>query len=365
MLRYFQFGFLSGIDEKVFKSADKHIIHKFIIKKILFFLFMFYAVFFTAVATPFVDPHSPVIYIIGFSICFVILLRLINFIHKASDFNEGKLIFKQDFIEIRTRDKYIKISYSEIEFIEYNILSNLVIHTEKRNYSIPLLLIDEEDRDHLSDYLVDLTPERTAIFKKIWEFADAVVMAFILAIHIIQFIIQNYYIPSGSMMDTLMEGDHLFAEKITYGPSIPAMVGMDEPLHLDFLGFRDVQRGDVIIFKPPEPADQDKVFIKRCIAVEGDEFHVKEGHVYINGKKIDEPYTKGITSYSQFGGDVEIEGVVPDGMVIALGDNREDSQDSRFFGYLDKKRIRAKAFVLYFNLDQFRQFDFSRIGLIK
>lgn len=365
MLRYFEFGFLHDDEEKTFCVASDTVIHKFILKKIGFFLFITYSTFFAAAATPFVKPHYKPIYLIGFSISIFCLLRVINFIKGYMNFKNGKFIISQETVKIETDDVLISINYSDISFIEYNVFSDMVIHTDEKKIKVPYLLIKENDRKELSDILVDMTPERTALFKKTWEFFDAVLMAFILAIHIIQFIVQNYYIPSGSMEDTLMEGDHLFAEKITYGPAIPQMLWMEKRVHLKFLGIRDVQKKDIIIFRPPEPADQDKVYIKRCIAVEGDDFKIKNGSVYINGEKQIEPYTKGITEYTFHGGDIDIEGIVPKGKVIVLGDNRENSQDSRYFGYLDKDRIYAKALVLYFNLDQFRHLDFSRVGLIK
>ena len=73
-----------------------------------------------------------------------------------------------------------------------------------------------------------MAPRRTEIYRKIWDFVDAIVVALVLAVHIIQYIIQAYYIPTGSMEDTLKVGDHLFVEKITYGPVIPQMIGMNE-----------------------------------------------------------------------------------------------------------------------------------------
>jgi len=210
------------------------------------------------------------------------------------------------------------------------------------------MLMIEEDREKLMSFFEDMAPKRTRIYRKVWEFIDAVVVALMLAVHIIQFIVQAYFIPTGSMEDTLLIGDHLFVEKITYGPIIPRMIGMDKPIHLNFLGIREVKRGDIIIFRPPHEKDKD--YIKRCIAIPGDKFEIKDGHVYINGKKMIEPYTKGSTSF-YFGSKEknEIEGIVPEGKVIALGDNRENSQDSRYFGYLEIERIKGRAFILYWS----------------
>jgi signal peptidase I len=148
------------------------------------------------------------------------------------------------------------------------------------------------------------------------------------------------------------------------------MLGMDAPVHLGFVQLRPVQRGDIIIFRPPYPGEEDKDYIKRCIAVAGDDFRIANNAVYINGQKLDEPYVQGVTKYTFPGS--KIEGVVPEGMVIALGDNRENSSDSRVWGYLAVDRIKAKALVLYWNGEQMNPLvcgwsglDFSRIGLIR
>ncbi|HEY1406258.1 MAG TPA: signal peptidase I, partial [Spirochaetota bacterium] len=156
-----------------------------------------------------------------------------------------------------------------------------------------------------------------------------------------------------------------FAEKLTYGPRIPQMIGMDKDIHIRIpLITRDIRRGDIIIFNPPV-GEVEKDYIKRCIAVAGDEFHIKDNAVYINGQKMNESYTRGVTNYTGFSDRTLIEGVVPKGMVIAMGDNREHSLDSRFFGYVPVERIKAKALLLYFNMEQLRGFDFSRYGLIR
>jgi signal peptidase I len=206
----------------------------------------------------------------------------------------------------------------------------------------------------------DLSPKRTLVNKKIWEFLDAIGVALFLAIHIIQFVVQAFFIPTGSMEDTLLVGDHLFVEKITYGPIIPQMVGMKKPIHLSFLSIRDVKRGDIVIFRPPHENDKD--YIKRCIAIPGDDITIKDGFVYINGVRLNEPYVKGQT-FDDFETS-KIQGIVPKGQVVVLGDNRENSMDGRYFGLLDIEKIRGRAFILYWNTSQIRKFDFSRLGLI-
>ena len=162
------------------------------------------------------------------------------------------------------------------------------------------------------------------------------------------------------MEDTLQIKDRLFVEKITYGPTIPKMLGMEKPVHLGFLGIRGVQKGDIVIFKPPH--DEEKDYIKRCVAVAGDHVAIENGSLYINGKKQDEPYVKGITTAEEKN---RILGVVPRGHIVVFGDNRQNSLDSRIFGYLDIQRITGRAFILYWATNDIMKRDFSRFGLIR
>ena len=95
-----------------------------------------------------------------------------------------------------------------------------------------------------------------------------------------------------------------------------------------------------------------------------DEVHVKDNAVFVNGNKLVEPNTKGFTNYDGFH-DRKIEGIVPEGHLVVFGDNRENSFDSRGFGYLPIERVKGKAFILYWNTSQLKNFNFSRYGLIR
>ena len=147
-----------------------------------------------------------------------------------------------------------------------------------------------------------------------------------------------------------------------------SMMGMEKPFHLSSLAVRGLHRRDIVIFTPPIESEKHKDYIKRCIALPGDEFHIKNGAVYINGKKTDEPYTLGKpTDYNHFNitRSNNIEGIVPPGKIVVLGDNRINSSDGRYFGYLGIEAIKGRAFVLYWNTDQIIGGDFSRLGLIR
>jgi|DewCreStandDraft_4_1066084.scaffolds.fasta_scaffold01839_13 signal peptidase I len=330
---------------------------KLMLKRIGYLILLIYSTIFLAVAIPYSGTYA-----IGGFLCGVFLLRILNDFIKWRKFGNATLTASPSGISIQTNNENYHFNAKDITYLEVNFFSNLVIRERYRSLGFPLMLLSNDDREKLINYFYDMSPKRTVMFKKIWEMFDAILVAFILAMHIRQFIIQAYYIPTGSMEDTLLVGDHLLAEKITYGPTIPQMIGMKKPIHLSFLSIRPVQRGDIIIFRPPN--EEEKDFIKRCIAVEGDEVHIEEGAVWVNGVKLDEPYVKGVTSYRGFS-EKRIEGVVPKGMIVAMGDNRENSYDSRGFGYVPLDRIKGKAFILYWNTDNIKNFDFSRLGLIK
>ncbi|MBP7604494.1 MAG: signal peptidase I [Spirochaetes bacterium] len=326
-------------------------------RRALYAFLLAYSTVFLAAAIPF-----DAAYFFGGLITGMVLIRLVNDIVKYRSFGGGKIVIDREGFEIFHSSGGVRVKAEDVTYCEVNVFGNMVVREKYMTTSFPLALLKKEDRQALLAQMHDMSPKRTEFFKKAYDFFDAVLVAFILAMHIRQFIIQAYYIPTGSMEDTLLVGDHLLVEKITYGPSIPMMIGMEKPLHLDFLGVRGVRRGDIIIFRPP--GEEEKDFIKRCIAVEGDEYHIEDGSVWINGKRLEEPYVKGLTSYRGFG-DRKIEGKVPAGMVIAMGDNRENSFDSRGFGYLPVERIKGRALMLYWNTAHIKNLDFSRLGLIR
>lgn len=364
MIQFLRFD-STTIEESRFSIISGRNSALFFIKRFIYLVLFIYSTLFLAVAIPFVKtPYIP-IYVIGGCATAVFIIRLANYIMQFVKYRNGGIAATKDGLVLTESGATIKIPAADISYLERNFIGNILIRQKYAKASFPLMLLSEEDREKFLSLFKDMAPRRTALYRKLWDFADAIVVALVLAVHIIQYIIQAYYIPTGSMEDTLKVGDHLFVEKITYGPVIPQMIGMKKPVHLSCLGLRSIKRGDIVIFRPPH--DEDKDYIKRCIAVPGDRFEIKDGAVYINEKKTEESYTKGITKPFNFGPtrQNEIQGVVPSGKVIVLGDNRENSQDSRFFGYLDIERIKGKAFILYWNTRQVLKLDFSRFGLIR
>jgi len=356
MIQFLRFDY-EKIKKTEFNIISGSELNKFFIKRIGFIFLLFYSTIFLAVAIPFVWT-----YFIGGVLAGWTLIRFINHSLKYKKYKNGRIAVGPDCIEIFFQNSSVKILSEKITYLEMNVFGNIIIREKYNKTSFPIVFLGDDDSTNFLSMFKDMSPKRTEIIRKVVDFFDAILIAFILAMHIRQFIVQAYYIPTGSMEDTLLVGDHLLVEKITYGPIVPKMIGMEDKVHLNFLGIRVVKRGDIVIFRPPNEDKKD--FIKRCIAVEGDEFHIKYGSVHVNGEKIEESYIKGVTSYRGFNAK-RLEGVVPKGMVVVLGDNRDNSYDSRGFGYLPIKRIKGKAFVLYWNTGQLINFDFSRFGLIK
>jgi len=362
MIQFFRFND-SQIEESQYSIFSFKEALKFFGKQ-TFFLFLFiYSTFFLAVALPFVETPCQPVYFIGGMISVVFLARYLNGIIKYYKFKDKIFKLSKVKLSIGLEDKEeIVFKADDISYLELNFFNDLVIKDKNRNRAVfPLMLMSKEQAKKILNNFQDMAPKRTAFYKKIWDFADSLVVALIIAVHIIQYLIQAYYIPTGSMEDTLLVGDHLFVEKITYGPIIPKMLNMEKPVHLSFLSLRNLQRGDIVIFRPPHERDKD--YIKRCIALPGDKVEIKGGKVYIDNKPLNEPYVKGKT-YDEFGRS-QIQGIVPKGKIVVLGDNRENSSDGRFFGYLNIEEIKGKAFFLYWNTDQIKKMDFSRFGLIK
>ena len=160
---------------------------------------------------------------------------------------------------------------------------------------------------------------------------------------------QARVIPSGSMEDTLLIGDHLIMSRIGYDAGIP-FTNFHVPL------WRNPKRQQIIIFKPPfDPTQPD--YVKRVIGLPGDEVDVRDGGVWINGKRLQENYTLGVTAPAPPGQaprgyeDIRFPYKVPDNCYFAMGDNRENSYDSRFWGCVPRQDILGTPVIIYMSLD--------------
>ncbi len=189
--------------------------------------------------------------------------------------------------------------------------------------------------------------------KMLLEYLEALAVALVLALVIRTFVVQAFKIPSGSMLDTLLIGDHLLVNKFLYGTRIPFTDTVILPL-------QEPADGDVIVFEFPE--DTSKDFIKRIVGVPGDVLEMKEKVLFRNGQKLDEPYVKhtdpGIQARRDNFGPI----TVPAGKYFVMGDNRDESYDSRFWGFVDKDKIRGKAWMIYWSWDGPGDIRWSRIG---
>ena len=191
------------------------------------------------------------------------------------------------------------------------------------------------------------------------EYTEAVVIAILLALVIRTFIVQAFKIPSGSMIETLQIGDHILVNKFLYGVRVPFT-------NLELFRIRKPRRLDVIVFKYPE--DESKDFIKRIIGEPGDVVEVRNKTVYVNGQALAEPYTihrdpTVLPPQSQSPRDNFGPITVPEDSYFAMGDNRDQSLDSRFWGTVKLEKIKGKAFMIYWSWDGARTWvRWNRIG---
>ncbi len=178
------------------------------------------------------------------------------------------------------------------------------------------------------------------------EYAEAIIMALVLALFIRTFIVQAFKIPSGSMIPTLQIGDHILVNKLSYGVRMPFVEKY-------LLAYAKPQRGDVVVFIFPE--DDSKDFIKRVVGVAGDTVEVRAKKVFINGKPVDDPHAHFAGYDPQSGGagsgDEYGPKTVPENHIFVMGDNRDRSYDSRFWGYVNLNAVRGKAFFIYWSWD--------------
>ena len=207
--------------------------------------------------------------------------------------------------------------------------------------------MNQTDEATAADATDDLEarPERTRK-KPVWrEYSEALVVAGILALVIRTFLFQAFHIPSGSMEDTLLEGDFLFVSKTLYGAEVPFTGGKRLP------ALRSPHRGDIIVFRYPEDPSQD--FIKRCIGVPGDVIEYRDKKLFVNGELQDEDYIKHSQGQRIVPGRDNFGPItVPENKFFMLGDNRDNSRDSRYWGFVDYSQLRGKALFIYWSWDK-------------
>jgi signal peptidase I len=201
------------------------------------------------------------------------------------------------------------------------------------------------------------------------EYLESIVVAVILALFIRTFVVQAFKIPTGSMETNLLIGDHLLVNKLVYSPSLGAF-------ETALLPKKPIRRGDVVVFKYPEDANRD--FIKRVIGLPGETIQIRNKTVFIDGKALDEPYVHFLepplrAEDAEFTVRGEARGenwpppgtpnVVPADSLFVMGDNRDNSRDSRYWGFLPRDQVKGRALLVYWSYEATKG-EYDRTGYL-
>jgi signal peptidase I len=190
-------------------------------------------------------------------------------------------------------------------------------------------------------------------FKKsvVREYFETIVIAVVLALFMRTFVVQAFKIPTGSMEPNLLIGDHLLVNKFVFAPTLSSVERAVLPV-------TDIRRGEIVVFK--YPVDPERDFIKRVIGLSGETIELRDHQIHVNGRALDEPYAHYLPRPSGTGaGEMTSDDVrerygpvvVPAGSVFVMGDNRDNSEDSRYWGFLPKENIKGKALMIYWSFD--------------
>jgi len=232
---------------------------------------------------------------------------------------------------------------------------------------------DRVDVDEAEEARLPVAPTvrpRQSVGRWMWEWTKSIFIALILFLFVRTFMIEAFQIPTASMENTLLVGDFLLVNKMVYGAEIP---GTD----LELVAFEKPSRGDVIVFEPPPTAKQPPHtnYVKRIVGVPGDTLQMRGAKLYANGTPIDEPYVKTLKRYgdvpnSRFSwqreflvGSARRRGyrptrdnwgplLVPPESYFVMGDNRSNSEDSRYWGFVPEDAIKGRPMVVYYSYDR-------------
>lgn len=241
--------------------------------------------------------------------------------------------------------------------------------------------------DHERRKTLDAARGSMSTGRWMWEWTKAISTAILLFLAVRTFLVEAFKIPTGSMEGTLLVGDFLLVNKAVYGAEIPLT-------HRRLPAFNDPRRGDVVVFLPPH--DPHKNYVKRIVGLPGDTLEMREKVLLRNGLPLDEPYVRhtdplgdqqdqtmlwqlpflvdSTLTYRTYQPSRDTWGplVVPPGKLFALGDNRDRSEDSRYWGFLETQAVKGKPMFVYYSFkdDLLKQFDWltgvrwQRIGEI-
>ena len=195
-------------------------------------------------------------------------------------------------------------------------------------------------------------------FKKstLREYFESIIVAVILALFIRTWVVQAFKIPTGSMEQNLLIGDHLLVNKFAHGPTPSEM-------ERTLLPVKPVHRGDIVVFKYPEEPERD--FIKRVIGLPGETLEIRRKRVFIDGAPIGEPYVAALlppgigsqASISFSARDDYGPVTIPPAQYFVMGDNRDNSQDSRYWGFLPRSYFKGKALMVYWSYETQQEAD--------
>jgi signal peptidase I len=182
------------------------------------------------------------------------------------------------------------------------------------------------------------------------EYFESRCVAVILALFVRTFVVQAFKIPTGSMENNLLIGDHLLVNKFVFAPTLS---GVERTM----LPIDPIRRGDILVFKYPEDPERD--FIKRVIGLPGETIELRSKKVYIDGKPIDEPYVRFLFPAPPEGSTTDFDVrntygpvTVPADHYFMMGDNRDNSQDSRYWGFMPRDYVKGKALFIYFSFGE-------------
>lgn len=192
------------------------------------------------------------------------------------------------------------------------------------------------------------------------EYAESLIIAVILALFVRTWVFQAFKIPTGSMEPNLLVGDHLIVNRMVFAPTV---TGVERVL----LPGRPIKRGDVVVFKFPKDPERD--FIKRVIGLPGDQLELRRKQLHINGKPLEDSwghYSQPLSIDGQPAGDSRLEDygpvTVPPDQYFMMGDNRDNSEDSRYWGTLPIDYVKGKALMVYWSYESDRE-DYEQDGI--